>query len=192
MLFAKRYLTFKTQDEAKHGLQILRQYAIEHSKYLSANAFYKIVYERDTDYDPCIGWTLSMLDEARIFTEPGDLGWIDEPMTCYREYGIYSSREKAIELRLPKNTSLLTRLEFMINVWSKHMITKEEVEAARVDIAAKLGIEEASTVRGLYCQACGWNRGKIMNSMGESICKYRKWPYSKTASYQWCKKFEHY
>ena len=70
------------------------------------------------------------------------------------------------------------------------MITKEEVQLTRESIAIKHGIEEASTVRCLYCQAWGWNRGKIMNSMGESVCKYRKWPYSKTASYQWCKKFD--
>lgn len=34
---------------------------------------------------------------SQTYYKPGDLGWIDEPMTCYREYGIYSSREKAIE-----------------------------------------------------------------------------------------------
>ena len=82
MIFSKRYLTFKTKDEAQRGLQILMQHAIEHSKYLSANAFEKIVYERDTNYDPCIGWTLGMLDEARIFTEPGF--WYIELPPCYR------------------------------------------------------------------------------------------------------------
>lgn len=82
MLFAKQYLTFKTQDEARRGLQILRQYAVEHNNYLSANAFDKIVYDRETNYDPCIGWTLSMLDEARLFTEPGF--WYLELPPCYR------------------------------------------------------------------------------------------------------------
>ena len=82
MSFAKQYLTFKTQDEAKHGLSILMQHAIEHSNYLSANAFDKIVYERDTNYDPCIGWTLSMLNEAIIFNEPGF--WYLELPPCYR------------------------------------------------------------------------------------------------------------
>lgn len=82
MSFAKQYLTFKTQDEAKCGLSILMQHAVEHNNYLSANAFDKIVYERDTNYDPCIGWTLSMLNEARIFTEPGF--WYLELPPCYK------------------------------------------------------------------------------------------------------------
>lgn len=70
------------------------------------------------------------------------------------------------------------------------MITKEQVMQAREAIAAEHGIETASNARCLYCRAWGWNRGKVMNSMGESTCKYRKWPDRKTASYQWCKKFE--
>ena len=82
MLFAKRYITFKTHDEAQRGLQVLRQYAIEHSNYLEANAFDKIVYDRDTNYDPRIGWTLGMLDEARLFTEPGF--WYIELPPCYK------------------------------------------------------------------------------------------------------------
>lgn len=82
MLFAKQYLTFKTQDEAQRGLHVLRQYAIEHSNYLEANAFDKIVYDRETNYDPCIGWMLGMLDEARIFTEPGF--WYIELPPCYK------------------------------------------------------------------------------------------------------------
>ena len=53
------------------------------------------------------------------------------------------------------------------------MITKEEVEATRIDIAAKLGLEDTSDVRCLYCKAWGWNYGKTMNSMGESVCKHR-------------------
>lgn len=82
MFFAKQYLTFKTQDEAERGLNILRQYAIEHSNYLEANAFDKIVYERDTNYDPCIGWTLSMLDKARTFEECSF--WYIELPPCYK------------------------------------------------------------------------------------------------------------
>lgn len=71
------------------------------------------------------------------------------------------------------------------------MITKEQVVQTREDIAAAQGITNCSNVRCLYCKAWGWNRGKLMNSMGESECKYRKWPYSKkTASYQWCKRFK--
>ena len=82
MLFDKRYLNFKTQEEAKRGLQILKQYAVEHSNYLEANAFYKIVYDKDTNYDTRIGWVLSMLDEAIIFTEPGF--WYIELPPCYK------------------------------------------------------------------------------------------------------------
>lgn len=78
------------------------------------------------------------------------------------------------------------------------MITKEEVEATRAsimtraDLAAKLGLEDLSHVRCLNCKSWGWNCGKTMNSMGESICIHRKWPDRRTASYQWCKKFENY
>ena len=70
------------------------------------------------------------------------------------------------------------------------MITKEELEVTRADIAAKHGIEDPSYVKCIHCRAWGWNRGKVMNSIGESVCKYKKWPDRKTASYQWCKKFE--
>lgn len=30
------------------------------------------------------------------YYNPSDLGWIDEPMNCYRAYGVYSSKDKAI------------------------------------------------------------------------------------------------
>lgn len=36
------------------------------------------------------------LSISQTYYKPSDLGWIDEPMTCYRGYGIYSSKEKAI------------------------------------------------------------------------------------------------
>lgn len=71
------------------------------------------------------------------------------------------------------------------------MITKEQVEAVRADIAEKFGLEDVSDVRCLYCKKWGWNRGKTMNSLGESACSVRKGPDLRTASYQWCKKFEH-
>jgi hypothetical protein len=70
------------------------------------------------------------------------------------------------------------------------LITKEQLELTRADIATKFGIDDASHVRCLYCNKWGWNRGKTMNSMGESGCSERKWPDLRTASYQWCKKFE--
>ena len=82
MSFAKTYFTFKTEEEARHGLQILLQHAAKNNNFLSANDLDKIVYERDTNYDPCIGWTLGMLNEARIFTEPGF--WYLELPPCYK------------------------------------------------------------------------------------------------------------
>lgn len=82
MSFAKQYFTFKTKEEAERGLDILRQHAIEHNNYLEANALDKIVYGRDTNYNPCIGWTLSMLDKARIFAECSF--WYIELPPCYR------------------------------------------------------------------------------------------------------------
>ena len=72
------------------------------------------------------------------------------------------------------------------------VITKEQLEQIRADIAVAQGLQQADTVRCLNCKAWGWNHGKTMNSMGESICKYREWPDRRTASYQWCKKFEDY
>ena len=72
------------------------------------------------------------------------------------------------------------------------VITKEQLEQIRAGIAVAQGLQQADTVRCYYCKAWGWNRGKTMNSVGESICKYRKCTDRRTASYQWCKKFEDY
>lgn len=33
----------------------------------------------------------------KTYYNPSDLGWLDEPMSIYREYGVYSTKEKAIE-----------------------------------------------------------------------------------------------
>lgn len=70
------------------------------------------------------------------------------------------------------------------------MITKEQVAQTREDIARTQGLQQVDTVRCYYCKKWGWNRGKAMNSIGESRCSARKWPGNKTTSYQWCKKFE--
>ena len=70
------------------------------------------------------------------------------------------------------------------------VITKEQLEQVRAGIAAAQGLQQADTVRCYYCKNWGWNRGKAMNSIGESRCSARKWPDRRTASYQWCKKFE--
>jgi hypothetical protein len=69
------------------------------------------------------------------------------------------------------------------------VVTKEQVEQTRADIAKTCGLSRVDDVRCLYCGLWGYNRGKAMNSMGESRCAVRKWPDAKTASYQWCKKF---
>lgn len=71
------------------------------------------------------------------------------------------------------------------------VITQEQLEQIRAEIAAIQGLQRVDTVRCLYCKKWGYNRGKVMNSMGESKCAIRKWHEAKTASYQWCKKFEH-
>lgn len=72
------------------------------------------------------------------------------------------------------------------------VITKEQLEQIRADIAAAQGLQRVADVRCLYCKKWGYNCGKTMNSMGESRCIIRKWLEAKTASYQWCKEFEHY
>lgn len=46
-------------------------------------------------------WFDNITFEGRLFIDttyykPSDLGWIDEPMSAYRKYGVYSSKEKAI------------------------------------------------------------------------------------------------
>ena len=69
-------------------------------------------------------------------------------------------------------------------------ITREQLEQTREAIACAQGLQRVEAVRCLYCKKWGWNHGKTMNSMGESVCSERKWPDRRTASYQWCKKFE--
>jgi hypothetical protein len=70
------------------------------------------------------------------------------------------------------------------------IITKEQLDQIRESIAREQGLQRVDSVRCIYCKQCGYNRGKTMNSMGESRCAIRKWTGAKTASYQWCKKFE--
>ncbi len=70
------------------------------------------------------------------------------------------------------------------------VVTKEQVEQTRADIARRFGLSRVDNVKCLYCKQWGYNCGKTMNSMGESRCVVRKWTEAKTASYQWCKKFE--
>ena len=47
-------------------------------------------------------------------------------------------------------------------------------------------------VRCYYCKKWGYNRGCVMNSMGESVCALRRgMPDRKTASYQFCRGFDY-
>lgn len=68
------------------------------------------------------------------------------------------------------------------------VITREQLEQIRIDLAKSQGLECGKDARCYHCKKWGYNRGKVMNSMGESRCAIRK---SKTASYQWCKHFEY-
>jgi hypothetical protein len=70
------------------------------------------------------------------------------------------------------------------------VITKEQLEQIRADIATIQGLQRVDAVRCLYCKKWGYNCGEVMNSMGESRCTIRKRHEAKTVSYQWCKKFE--
>lgn len=71
------------------------------------------------------------------------------------------------------------------------MITTTELNQIRTAIAQAQGLGNATNnVRCYYCKKWGYNCGKTMNSMGESKC-YRDKITGKTASYQWCKRFEY-
>jgi hypothetical protein len=58
---------FLTEEEAKSGMKTLKNAAIENGGFLSANMFEKIVHEKETTYDPRLGWSLEMLENARFF-----------------------------------------------------------------------------------------------------------------------------
>ena len=47
-------------------------------------------------------------------------------------------------------------------------------------------------VRCYHCKKWGYNRGCVMNSMGESVCALRRgMPDRRTASYQFCRGFDY-
>ena len=69
-------------------------------------------------------------------------------------------------------------------------ITTAELEKMREEIAKSQGLECGKDVRCYHCKQWGYNRGKVMDSMGQSKC-YRDKTTGKTASYQWCKRFEY-
>ena len=68
-------------------------------------------------------------------------------------------------------------------------ITTAELEKMREEIAKSQGLECGKDARCYHCKRWGYNRGKVMDSMGQSKC-YRDKTTGKTASYQWCKHFE--
>lgn len=70
-------------------------------------------------------------------------------------------------------------------------ITMEQLRMKKQSIANVQGLDEDAKVRCYYCKKWGYNCGKVMNSVGESRCMCRTGTGAKTASYQWCKKFEY-
>lgn len=66
-IFAPTTIMFLTEEEAKRGMEILKKAAIENNGFLSSNMFEKIVHEKDTNYDPRMGWSLEMLENAKFF-----------------------------------------------------------------------------------------------------------------------------
>lgn len=67
-------------------------------------------------------------------------------------------------------------------------ITTAELNTIRENIAKEQGLECGKDVRCYHCKKWGYNRGCVMNSMGESRCSVSK---GFTASYQWCKRFNY-
>lgn len=69
----------------------------------------------------------------------------------------------------------------------KTMTTRE----IKKQIAEKFNLEPED-VRCYHCKKWGYNRGGVMNDMGESACALRRgMPERKTASYQFCRGFDY-
>ena len=69
-------------------------------------------------------------------------------------------------------------------------ITTTELEQMREALAKSQGLACGKDARCYHCKRWGYNRGKAMDSMGQSKC-YRDKTTGKTASYQWCKHFDY-
>lgn len=69
-------------------------------------------------------------------------------------------------------------------------ITTAELEQIREEVAKNQGLKCGEDARCYSCKKWGYNRGRVMDSMGQSKC-YRDKTTGKTASYQWCKRFEY-
>jgi hypothetical protein len=69
------------------------------------------------------------------------------------------------------------------------MMTSNEI---RKQIADKFNLNDPKDVRCYHCKKWGYNRGCVMNSMGESACALRRGMADrKTASYQFCRGFDY-
>ena len=68
------------------------------------------------------------------------------------------------------------------------MMTSKEI---RKQIAEQFNLTPEE-VKCYHCKKWGYNRGCVMNSMGESACALRRgMPDRKTASYQFCRCFDY-
>lgn len=68
------------------------------------------------------------------------------------------------------------------------MMTSKEI---RKQIAEQFNLTPEE-VRCYHCKKWGYNRGCVMNSMGESACALRRGMADrKTASYQFCRGFDY-
>lgn len=62
----------------------------------------------------------------------------------------------------------------------------------RKELAVKFSLADPKDVRCYHCKKWGYNRGCVMNSMGESACALRRGMADrKTASYQFCRGFDY-
>lgn len=62
----------------------------------------------------------------------------------------------------------------------------------RRELAVKFNLADPKDVRCYHCKKWGYNRGCVMNSMGESACALRRGMADRrTASYQFCRGFDY-
>lgn len=62
----------------------------------------------------------------------------------------------------------------------------------RRELAVKFNLTDPKDVRCYHCRKWGYNRGCVMNSMGESACALRRGMVDRrTASYQFCRGFDY-
>ena len=62
----------------------------------------------------------------------------------------------------------------------------------REQLAKQFGFDNPKDVRCYHCKKWGYNRGCVMNDMGESACALRRGSADrKTASYQFCRSFDY-